>query len=358
MKHYDGQAGENRHLQKIVGYYNNHAQQTNPEPVQIGWFLFCCEEVGAVDMLDTLRALTDTIQGTTEPATLKELQQKKKAIKTALPCVTPAAYYPTTHKLDDTHTGSGLFCIDLDRKDNPDISREDWGNLPQNLMQSALGRYIAYIGESASGWECGGYFLLVACPTDTKRHAQRVAAFVKVLEGAGIKADRQAGNLNHCRALSRNDNAGRWQLSTTPDGQAEPIFLFAALPVSNPDAVEFVSEYEPPKPTRQKITTPKGLGRDYNDFLRVKRCVEYMAAHKIDLTNGYENWMRYAFALANEFGQNGKALFIELAKISDKYDETENEYLWAGAMNKRKGKSRVNTFWHLVKLAGYSPKQF
>jgi hypothetical protein len=307
--------------------------------VEIGWFLSNFAESRAAEIMTARQyakaAYIARLQGENESA--EYFEQAKKQSKINAPYVIPSALYYTTHRTHDPADYNNLLCIDIDRKDNPDISDTEWGSLPVELTQSKLGKYIAFIGESRSGWQYGGYFLLIK--TDAADDwAKRANAVILWLQLAGIKADTAAANINHGRALT---------LQTETN--------YCKLPLVNPCSDIYTAKLEP-KPTARPGLKISRQAEPSSDYDKAVRAVQIAVSKGIDICGTFETWTNTAFALANAFGENGKELFISLAAVSPKYKERENEYKWQNAMNTQRGSVGIGTFWHYMQQYGITAK--
>lgn len=341
---YSGVWGENKYLRAYCTLLQNHKEKTTTARVQIGYFFDTYAAQFAAEIQtyrEQVQRLADA-QKVGDSAEVQRLENYKRTSKTNAPCVIPAGYYPTTHTGDSFCEPSGLVCVDIDRKENLHISPEQWGNLPRDIMCSPFGKYCAFIGESRSGWQYGGYFLLVPI-TGADDFKQRYAAIARHFERCGLMVDKQAANMNHCRALTIQDSASR--------GEFDP------LPISNNDAQPYPVKYAPPSPKRARNFV-QYTHNNAAEFERVQRCCEYLCTYGVVITDDFSEWTRCAFAFAAEFGAAGEELFLKIAELSPKFRESENAYKWRNAMNTNTGRVGIATFWYMVKRAGIDIKQF
>lgn len=336
---YDGRWGEIPALRAVCSLLRNHKERHVFCPVEIGFFFTTFADGHAAEVQE-IRTINAQIQAAEEAGTgeLDRLTAEKKRSKTNAPCIIPAAYYSDYHTADSLYTPSGLLCVDIDRHDNPEFSREDWGNLPASLMASKLGRYCAFIGESRSGWEKGGYFVLIPL-TGADDFPARFAALEKWMEAAGVKIDHSAKNVNHCRALTIQDNSTRAG--------------FPALPVVNADAIPYGGRYHAPQPRPKAYTG--GRAKDYE---RARRACKFIKENGINIADDFGEWTRIAFAFAAAFGEAGEALFLQVAAASPKFRTIENAKKFRNALQTNSGRVDLATFWHLCKRAGVKIQDF
>lgn len=278
-------------------------------------------------------------------ATAEQIKYYKKPFKLGSKCITPGGYYPTARKADAPgFEPSGLLCMDIDRKDNPGISSEDWATLPAAVMESQLGEFVCYIGESTSGYIYGGYYLLLAIPRtiDTARYKRLYLAVARWFERNGINVDKQAANQNHCRCCS----------AQTPG---------IGLPLVNTNPREWITEYKPqPKQPRTRFydsrTTYQG------ELKRAAECVQDIVRAGRDITGNYSEWFDLALAFAREFGNDGEPLFIALSSCYDGFNEAESLAKYKSALAAKSTAKRRNitirTFWGRAKAAGFNPRDY
>lgn len=277
-------------------------------------------------------------------ALAKEITEYKKQFKLPNPCVTPGGLYPTqrTAAAKD-FTPSGLLCLDIDRKDNPQFdSYKEWARLPLDLANSQLGQYICYIGESASGFNVGGYFVLFAIPTDTdaERYKRLYLALCRWFDMQGVKVDKAAANINHCRAMAYQDSA------------ANPN-----LPLVNTEPQEWTTEYNP-KPKKPKRAYFDNRNTLDSELQRAADCVNDIISAGVDLTANFDDWTALAFAFAYTFGRQGEPLFVALSSLYPKFNERETVAKYNNAMNQANGKITIATFWDKAQAAGFSPRNY
>lgn len=315
---YKNTFGESSALRTLVSYMPNHATAT-ATPIELGAFL----EAATID--ETEREKVERIRAA---ATLDE----KKRAKTAAPCIIPAALYEGTHKATDTHTLTGFLCVDIDRKDNQSIPETEWENLPTDLINSQIGKYIAFIGESASGWKIGGYFVIV-CIKPHGSFEYKFNSLRRWFELQGVAIDRAAKNINHCRALSYQTRPPQLTLEPEP----YPFELSFQKVVQASTAALFT-----------------GGGAEY---MRACKAVELIEAKKLDIVHDFADWAECAFSLAT-FGEGGRALFHKLSAVdSERYDRTLCDLKFSDILKNTNNSVGLGSFWRLVYGAGIKPEQ-
>ena len=341
---YGGEWGEVPSLHSVCTMLKSHQERETTAAVEIGYFLsqYATE---CADYVKQIRAAAEQMERAKADGVgdeeIKPLRDWRKREKMRSPCIIPAGYYPQGHAASDKCEPTNLLCVDIDRKDNLHISTQEWGNLPADLLRSTFGKYCVFVGESQSGWERGGYFVLVLL-SGVDDFSTRFAAVEKWFAAAGVKIDPAAKNINHCRAVSYQDNSTRAG--------------FCTLPQVNAAAVPFGSKLRP------KIEPPKYFAaKNYSgqdDYSRAARACNYIHSHQVNICETFESWTKCAFALAAAFGMRGEDLFLQCASVSPKFNERENRRKYQNALQTHNGRTDVASFWYLLRAAGVDIAQF
>lgn len=100
-------------FQTHISVYNGVTDNTGTR-MPLGTFLFCKKYK---DDILRLRAVFD--------------KEKRNALKRSLPQATISGVFSPTRAKNNLSQHSGLICVDIDAKDNPDIL--DWETLKQDL---------------------------------------------------------------------------------------------------------------------------------------------------------------------------------------------------------------------------------
>ncbi|MFD1141848.1 BT4734/BF3469 family protein [Larkinella insperata] len=273
--------------------------------VQVSCFK-CCKapsEPRPVNMLTWLRSpkyYDEQLRLRELAASDPEQYRQEKIVK--LPAVTPFAEFTyrknDAFKGDDAETSySGLYCLDIDQKDNPHI--ENFHQLKQEFCKI---KNVAYCGLSLSG---NGYFLLIPV-AEPRRHLEYFEAFKKLFAAWDITIDRACKDNSRLRIYS-HDPAAYY------NHRAEKV----VLPPPKPKPV-----YRPPVSRQQRATDPASTQH------KIEQLIQKIAAHRIDITDGYQNWRTLGFALVDEFGEGGRDYFHQISYHNAKYDHayTDKQY--------------------------------
>ena len=87
-----------------------------------------------------------------------------------------------------------------------------------------------------------------------------------------------------------------------------------------------------------------------NDTLaRVAEVADRVAASGRDITQGYDNWLRLAFALSDGLGEAGRQIFDRLSQMNADYDTRECNRLYDNCMKGNKGGITIATFFQMAR---------
>lgn len=214
---------------------------------------------------------------------------RQGVIKRSLPMATVSGVFRPTRKIENLIQHSGLICIDIDGKDNPDFSLEEIRRILSSLQ------YVAYAALSARGK--GMYAVIpLACPD--RQDAQFASLKKEFLKRFGLVLD-NCGDVSRLRALSYDGSP------YVNDGA--PVY-------------EGMEEF--------RVTPPAvSLTGEYGDLCKVSRCVDIIEANHIDITSSYEEWFNIGASLAS-LGERGRYFFHVVSRQNPayRYAETERKF--------------------------------
>lgn len=88
----------------------------------------------------------------------------------------------------------------------------------------------------------------------------------------------------------------------------------------------------------------------------LERLVEAIESAGANIAPSYLEYMPLSFAIANDCGEAGRALFHRICRLSEKYQSKDADKLFSAALEKSNGKSTLGTVWHLADMAGVNVK--
>lgn len=239
-----------------------------------------------------------------------ESEQKRRTLKAKLPAITPAGEFSRR-----CNTGllrySGFVCIDIDGKDNPDIT--DFETVKTNLADFPG---LAYAGLSVGG---NGLYLIIRIATP-ENYAGHLNAITTDLYRRGIIVDRSCKDIARLRGIS-----------------------FDPAPVLNPSVSAYARiEDEPPEPITH-CPTPEA---STDTARRVSALVEIIETNGIDITEHYGDWFAIGQSLAAEFGEAGRGWFHTVSAQSPKYRADACDKQYTRCMRTCARMSIATFFWH------------
>lgn len=212
---------------------------------------------------------------------------KRKEIKSKLPCATLSGTFKPGRKDAGLITHSGLICIDIDGKDNPHVdSMEELKFLIPQWFD-----YVCYVGLSCSG---GGLFCLIPI-SDPTLHKMYFSFLTDEFTARGVTIDKSCGNVSRCRFKSYDPN---------------PFF--------NPGC----SVYDEQPAEQETPERDHAPWRTFSNEGSILTILDAIRRSNVNVTEDYRDWIRIAAALA-EFGEEGREAFHEISSYDLRYDPKE-----------------------------------
>lgn len=232
-----------------------------------------------------------------------------KKEKTTLPCVTASGVFKT-RKANELIQHSGVICIDVDEKDQ--LTQID-------IEQLKSDPYIHAVHVSASGGS--GYACYVKIDAD--RHLD---AFLGLEEyffvNYSIVIDKSCKDVSRLRFVSYDP------------------FLYIN------EKSKVFKKYLKKKEIEKQNYKPIVIVSDFDDMV--------LQASTMNLFDDYSDYIKLAFALASEFGQNGEHYFHSLCRSSSKYDQKKAEKDYKIACKRNETGITIKSVYWKFKDAGIS----
>lgn len=105
-------------------------------------------------------------------------------------------------------------------------------------------------------------------------------------------------------------------------------------------------------PTQQTISNMVNSTQSTDNYGRVDGIVDSLEHYSIDITNGYDNWLKIGFAIASEFGEEGRNLFHRVSKLNQEYNYSETDEQYTKCVNSKGSGITIATFFQIAKDAG------
>lgn len=291
-------------FQTHISVYNGVTDNTGTR-MPLGTFLFCKEYK---DDILRLRAVFD--------------KEKRNALKRSLPQATISGVFSPTRAKNNLSQHSGLICVDIDAKDNPDIL--DWETLKQDL--SVLPQ-IAYCALSVSG---KGLFLVIPLRYPEK-HLQQFRQLQIDFRKMGIMIDLACSDITRLRCLSYDEH-----------------------PIINENATLYEGVYvEKPK---YHSFHPYLIYKGENTLSDVAACCRKINERSIDITTSYDDWLKVGCALAT-LGESGRSLFHICSRQNAKYNAAKTDKMFNDLLRRNYQQVNIGTFFWMCKQHGITTKE-
>lgn len=291
-------------FQTHISVYNGVTDNTGTR-MPLGTFLFCKEYK---DDILRLRAVFD--------------KEKRNALKRSLPQATISGVFSPTRAKNNLSQHSGLICVDIDAKDNPDIL--DWETLKQDL--SVLPQ-IAYCALSVSG---KGLFLVIPLRYPEK-HLQQFRQLQIDFRKMGIMIDSACSDITRLRCLSYDEH-----------------------PIINENATLYEGVYVE-KPKHKSFPTCF-IYEGENTSAEVVVCCRKIHQCGIDITASYDDWLKVGCALAT-LGESGRSLFHICSRQNAKYNATKTDKMFTDLLRRNYQQVNIGTFFWMCKQHGITTKE-
>lgn len=291
-------------FQTHISVYNGVTDNTGTR-MPLGTFLFCKEYK---DDILRLRAVFD--------------KEKRNALKRSLPQATISGVFSPTRAKNNLSQHSGLICVDIDAKDNPDIL--DWETLKQDL--SVLPQ-IAYCALSVSG---KGLFLVIPLRYPEK-HLQQFRQLQIDFRKMGIMIDSACSDITRLRCLSYDEH-----------------------PIINENATLYEGVYVE-KPKHKSFPTCF-IYEGENTSAEVAVCCRKIQQCGIDITASYDDWLKVGCALAT-LGESGRSLFHICSRQNAKYNAAKTDKMFTDLLRRNYQQVYIGTFFWMCKQHGITTKE-
>ena len=288
-----------------VSCFKNYKTTDNPKPVNILQWLCSAKYAKAVKQ----------IRGTSD-------KNKRDQLKANLPAITPSGQFSYRSK-KDLIKHSGFIQFDIDGKDHTNIA--NFGALKTEISKIVN---VAYVGLSVSG---RGYWGLIPIKYPEK-HMQHFKAMKKAFGALGMRLDDKPSHVASLRGYSYD-----------PDG------------FYNHHAKPFELLYEPKLGSTQtrKMRTYRFQTGSQNP---VEKLIEKIQSGSIDITDGYDNWLRIGFAFSEEFGEAGREYFHAVSRFHPDYHPRKTDRQFSHCLRSGGNGITIATFYHQCKVHGITLK--
>ena len=229
-------------------------------------------------------------------------QTLSKEDKNKLPLITVSANFKGIRSTENVNEHLPFICLDIDRttkkkrgKCNTCIDMQ----LVKEMFMEHPSTY--FCGNSVS--DDGVYAILKL--KEVGKLDKYFYMLQEKLNRIGINIDEVCKDITRLRFFSHD---------------SEAYYNINAVPLSLPvERKEFINT----------------MHYDNDDFSKVERLCKLIEMHSIDITSGYDDWIKIGSVLNNNFGERGRVLFHRISKFHSEYktDTCDRKYDNCSKMN-------------------------
>lgn len=260
-------------------------------------------------------------------AEIRQLGDKdaRDTLKRKLPAITPAGIF-SKKGVGGLKRHSGFIVVEIDFKDNTQI-----GNYKDLKAEISKIEQVAYCGLSVSGT---GYFVLIPIAYPDK-HLEHFLFIEKFFKKYNITIDPSGKDVSRLRGYSHDPEA-----------------------YFNHNA-KILTSYLPPNRNTVPLSNAKTSWASQNESsnrLKVEQYLELASNQRVDLTEGYKNWLSIGFAFASEFGEGGRSYYHQVSSLSIKYNRSECDRQYENCLRSQYTGTpiTIRTFFKICKDMGLS----
>lgn len=207
--------------------------------------------------------------------------EKRKNAKLQMPMFTVSGVFDTRSRCGLLEH-SGMICLDVDGKDNPELNISDFIKSMKYIDE------VYYAGYSIGGKGC---FVIIPI-SEPDKHGLHFDALSRDFERMGVKIDKACRDVSRARFVSFDDS-----------------------PYYNPNAKTYDKIFSP-KPVQQvKFLNPQ---------TNIERLAQKVIESGINITKSYKDWFALACSLRGV--ENGRRIFHSLSAMDGRYNEAQAEY--------------------------------
>ena len=284
----------------IVSVYENYYSKNPMGKVNLlEWFTL---ENEFTPMVEIIRSTSD--------------KEKRNQLKASLPAITPCGIF-SVRKADKLISHSGIICIDIDGKDNPDVL--NFEELKSVLSENI---HVLFCGLSVSG---NGLFcfIQIAYPEKHKEHFYSLQEDFKTI---GIVIDKSCSDVSRLRGYSFDKNPyinydAEVYYSTLESSlnvsERKPRIQTNHITKSN-DVESLLDKKDLSnlflKPTQGYVQVKSESKSDI-----VRNILNKVISCEVDITENYDDWFKICCIIKNLYGEDGRILFQNVSKFYPGY---------------------------------------
>ncbi|PWK19631.1 DUF3987 domain-containing protein [Xanthomarina spongicola] len=215
---------------------------------------------------------------------------------------------------------SGFVILDIDKLSESELNRIT------PIIHLAVYTYAAFISPSGNGIK-----IIVPVSTSKEQHKEAYNQVVRYYEQAlNIDIDTSGSDISRLCFMSY-----------------DPECYFN----SDAETYKVIIEEKPLKIVSSNPHIPIN-----SDGSEIEKYILEIEAKGIDLTSGYVNWRNIGFAIADEYGENGREYFHRISKQHTEYDAKECDKQFTNCLKANGSGVTMSTFYYFANQAGVNLK--
>lgn len=234
----------------------------------------------------------------------------------------------SSRKDDGLLKHSGLLTIDFDHV-------EDVAELKLKLLQDEyLATELMYVSPSGDGIKC---IIKIDLSTSThKEYFEGVASYIKATYS--IEIDESGKDVSRACFLCYD-----------PDVYINPNYLGEGTPKPTKPFDPNDWRNKPAPKSEQKI---KEALVNSDTSSHVEEVILQIESRRIDLTAAYSDWIKIGFALADQFGEQGREYFHRVSQMYSNYSREECDRQYTNCLKSNGSGVGIGTFFQMCKNEG------
>lgn len=250
---------------------------------------------------------------------LKDKHERSRLKQSKLPCVTLSGIFSERNK-NHLQEHSGLLQIDIDDLD-------EFDPVFNTLIKDPY-TFVAFKSPSGNGIK-----LIVKINPSIDTHLEQFLALQKYyLEEYTIEIDGACKDIARCMLLSYDPN-------------------IYCNPFSDVYAELYMPEIKAVPQRHHTINYKIDVHSNHNHEIIENLTVE-IERNSIDITVGYENWIRIGFSLATALGENGRDYFHRLSRLNSGYRAHDCDRQFTSLHARNNGSITLGTLIYIARLNG------
>ena len=248
---------------------------------------------------------------------------------------------------------SGLLCLDMDHLGGP----EALADLRQQLLQDpCFTTVLLFTSPSGDGMKW-------VVPIDLTRCPQHLTWFLAleqyVKERYGVAIDRKCSNLSRACFLPHDPGCYIHPslLSPTPTLPAprepfDPHSWAARNPQRPADNLQQLTRAISRNREALHPTAAQAAAASDDPAEDIRYYADLCLSRGIDITAGYDNWLRLGFALSDIFGESGRSMYHDLSRLNSGYNPTQCDRQYTQCLRAKGTGVTYRSFFDLLRRAG------